>query len=85
LNCFRIGDGGAAEFLDNHKPKILYGKAGVIARITAGSLIAIVVVLCDQSIVAARPGDDFVMPPSEFVRFGALAIEGRDGFFVLVR
>jgi hypothetical protein len=31
LNCFRIGDGGAAEFLDNHKQKILYGKAGVTA------------------------------------------------------
>jgi hypothetical protein len=35
LNCFWIGDGGAAEFLDNHKPKILYGKAGVAARVIA--------------------------------------------------
>jgi hypothetical protein len=31
LYCFGIGDGGAAEFLDNHKQQILYGKAGVAA------------------------------------------------------
>ena len=71
MNCFRIGDGGAAEFLDDHKPKILYGKVGVP-----------VVVLRDQSNVAAQPGEDFVMPPREFVRFRALAIEGRNGLFV---
>jgi hypothetical protein len=29
LNCFSIGDRGAAEFLNNHKEQILYGKAGV--------------------------------------------------------
>jgi hypothetical protein len=74
LNCFRIGDRGAAEFLDNHKQRILYG-----------SLIAVVAFLCDESIVAARPGDDLVMPPIEFMRFRALAIEGCDDFLVFVR
>jgi hypothetical protein len=39
----------------------------------------------DQSIIAARPADDFVMPAREFVGFRALAIESRDGFFVFVR
>jgi hypothetical protein len=36
LNCFGIGDRSAAEFLNNHKQQILYGKAGVAAgyRIT---------------------------------------------------
>jgi hypothetical protein len=29
LNRLRIGDRGAAEFLNNHKQQILYGKAGV--------------------------------------------------------
>jgi hypothetical protein len=29
MNCFGIGDRGAAEFLDNHKEQILYGNAGV--------------------------------------------------------
>jgi hypothetical protein len=52
---------------------------------SARSLIAIVVVLRNQSIVAARPVDDFVIPPREFVRFFALAIEGRDRFFMLAR
>jgi hypothetical protein len=32
LNGFWIGDGRAAEFLDNHKEQILYGKAAVAAR-----------------------------------------------------
>jgi hypothetical protein len=49
------------------------------------SLIAIVLVLRDQSIVAAQPGNDLVMPPREFVRYRALAIEGCDGFFVFAR
>ena len=79
LNRFGIGDGGAAEFLDNHKEQILYGKAGVAARHHRGSLIPIVVFLRDQAIVTTQPSDNFVMPASEFVRFFALAIEGRDG------
>src|SRR5262245_22517217 len=35
LNGFGIGDGRAAEFLDNHKEQILYGKAGVAAGLNA--------------------------------------------------
>ena len=31
LNRLGIGDRGAAEFLNNHKQQILYGKAGVAA------------------------------------------------------
>src|SRR4029079_10388576 len=34
LNSFGIGDRGAAEFLDNHKEQILYGKAGGAAGFT---------------------------------------------------
>jgi hypothetical protein len=49
------------------------------------SPISIVVFLRDQAIVAARPADDFVMLPVKFVCFRALAIEGRDRFFVLAR
>jgi len=56
-----------------------------LPRNTHRSLIAIVVFLRDQSIVTARPGDDFVIPPSEFVRFRTFAIEGRDRLFVLTR
>jgi hypothetical protein len=85
LNCFGIGDGGTAEFLDNHKQKILYGKAGVTAPSGARSLIAIVVVLRDQAIVAARPRNDLVISPREFVGFRALTIEGRDSLFMIVR
>jgi uncharacterized protein (DUF2062 family) len=85
LNGFGIGDRRAAEFLDNHKEQILYGKAGVAAGLNAGSPIAIVVFLRDQAIVAARLADDFVVLPVKFVHFRTLAIEGRDRFFVLVR
>jgi hypothetical protein len=50
-----------------------------------GSLIASVVFRRDQPIVAARPGDDFVIPPIEFVRFRALAVERCNRLFVLTR
>jgi hypothetical protein len=45
----------------------------------------IVVVLREQAIVAARPGDDLVVSPREFVRFRTLTIEGRNGLFMIVR
>jgi hypothetical protein len=52
---------------------------------TVGSPIPIFVFLRDQSIVAAPPGNDFATPPIELLRLCALAIEGCDRFFVLVR
>jgi hypothetical protein len=57
----------------------------VLPRQRRRSLIAIVVFRRDQSIVTARPGDDFVIPPTEFVRFRALAVEGCNRFFVVAR
>jgi hypothetical protein len=39
----------------------------------------------DGSNVAAQSGNDFLMPSTEFLHFGALAIEGRYDFFVIVR
>jgi len=56
-----------------------------VPRGSRESPISIVVFLRDQAIVAARPADDFVMLPAKFVCFRALAIEGRDRFFVLAR
>jgi hypothetical protein len=48
-------------------------------------VISIVFFLRDQSIVAAQPRDDFVVPPIQFVHFRALPVERCDGFFVVVR
>jgi hypothetical protein len=41
-------------------------------------VVPIVCVLRNQSIVAARVRDDFMMSATQFVRFRAFAIEGRD-------
>jgi hypothetical protein len=80
LNRFRVSDRGTAEFLDNHKQQILYGKAGVVG----GLAILLVPIVADAAIVAAGVGDDLVMPATEFVRFLAFAIEGGDRLLVLV-
>jgi len=83
LNGFGIGDRGAAEFLDNHKEQILYGKAGVPRR--AWELaVAVFVFLRNQAIVAAKSRDDLAVPSIQFVHLFALAIEGCNGLFVVV-
>ena len=80
LNRFRVSDRGTAEFLDNHKQQILYGKAGVVPV----SAFVLVARASDDAIIAAGIRDDLAITPTEFVRFLAFAIEGGDRFFVLV-
>jgi hypothetical protein len=82
LNRFGIGDGGTTEFLDNHKQQILYGKAGVAAPYCRLP-IPVVVFVSDEAIIATEPLHDLVMPPIQFVRFSALAIEGGNRLLVL--
>jgi hypothetical protein len=83
LNRFGISDRGAAEFLDNHKQQILYGKLGSTAGGGVVSTIVVVVILSNDAIVATRIGHGFLMPATEFVRFLAFTIEGGDRFLVL--
>jgi hypothetical protein len=83
LNRFGISDRGAAEFLDNHKQQILYGKAGADRSCGSVTWRSRSSCLSDDAIVATRIGDRFVMPTSEFARFLALAIERSNRFLVL--
>ena len=79
-----VGDGRAAEFLDNHKQQILYGKAGV-GRVRRRRLaLVLVVVLPDGPIVASRIRDDFVMASIELVHLVAFSIERGNRLLVFV-
>ena len=88
MDRFRISDRSTAEFLDNHKQQILYGKAGLTEAWQWDSVVAqailIVVVGADETIVAPRIHDDFVVAPVQFTRHGTLTIERGDRFLVLV-
>jgi hypothetical protein len=41
------------------------------------------IVARDGAIVAAQPGDDLLVTPSQLVHLGALTIEGRDRLVVI--
>jgi hypothetical protein len=83
LNGFGICDGGTAEFLNDHKQQILYGKAGVGRAQRPGSPIFVVVAPAERAIVAAQLGNDLLKTPTQFVHFGPLTIEGGNRFVVI--
>jgi hypothetical protein len=82
LNRFGVSDGGTPEFLDNHKQKILYGKAGVDRDRRSGLSVMMIFVAGDHAVVATRVRNQLVIAPVQFVSFLTFTIERSDRFLV---